>query len=179
MNCSVEGCARERKSKRSDYCSLHYMRVWRYGRTSLREDVKPKLEPSGYVRVGSEREHRKVFKKAYAEIVPDCWGCGKPLSWDMGKAMHIDHINEDKSDNRIENLRASCWKCNVRRSAPGGSITLDARGRSMCVKDWSREPDVSFCYASILRRVKKGLSPEEALFGKKKTHFNQRECDLL
>lgn len=171
MNCRVDGCGREAAYKKARLCQKHYFRVRRTGTTQKAE--RPQnwgIDSSGYLTSCGERQHRKIYRDHYGDNLPDCWSCGRSLSWDMGKEMHIDHINEEKTDNRIENLRASCWLCNVQRSPHGNEIVLTARGRSMSVTEWSRQPDVDVCYATILRRLKSGMSNEEALFAKKKTH---------
>lgn len=60
-------------------------------------------------------EHRMVL---YDKIGPGphkCHWCGKELEWGGILGIVADHLNEDRSDNRPENLAPSCHSCNANR----------------------------------------------------------------
>jgi hypothetical protein len=64
--------------------------------------------------VGDVYHHRLV---AYADrhgICGPCHWCGVALDWPEAV---IDHLNEDKADNRPENLVVACNDCNRGRGA--------------------------------------------------------------
>jgi hypothetical protein len=99
--CSIEGC--EKPVKARGWCGNHYQ-LWRKnGDPLVRRNnygVKRNLMSNGYVRVwcpghpvaqkdGYALEHRKVWFEAHGEI---------PAGHD------IHHLNEDRADNRLENL---------------------------------------------------------------------------
>lgn len=58
---------------------------------------------------GDVYHHRLVAYSARAGICGACYWCAIPLDWDLAK---IDHLNDDKSDNRPENLVTACNNCN-------------------------------------------------------------------
>jgi len=71
-------------------------------------NVKPIGRPDrdGYVNVREKRSH---------QLVVECWGEPRP----KGKDWCIDHIDEDKSNNEIKNLRWLPRSENTRRSHIG------------------------------------------------------------
>lgn len=79
----------------------------------------PVANPSGIT-----PHHRIVLWDAMSGQDAFChWGCGTWVTWSKKHpyakdALCVDHVNLDKSDNRIENLVPSCARCNVSR--PGG-----------------------------------------------------------
>ena len=79
--------------------------------------VRVKLPGHPFARAGWVREHVLVL---YAELGPGphpCDGCGQPLEWDVN--LEVDHLDYDRSNNRIENLVAVCRGCNNRRRRRG------------------------------------------------------------
>lgn len=78
------------------------------------------------------KEHRKVLYDAIGPGPHAChWsavsGCGATeLDWDD---IHVDHLNGDVVDNRIENLVVSCPLCNVRRGRAGNPIDWSGGGK--------------------------------------------------
>lgn len=140
--CQVEGCHRNRRSKGSLYCEAHYYRLRRTGTLDLRppKPAEPVLlHPQGYrrllaphhplaVRRGSryEYEHRAVFYDAHGEGPFACHVCGKQVGW---QSMHVDHLNDQPDDNRVENLAPACPTCNQWRGRHKMVATLkDRRG---------------------------------------------------
>lgn len=194
MKCCVDGCDRDAMYKSAKLCQKHYFRRMRYGTTELTKKAKYRYtSSSGYQRIlepqhaladstGYVYEHRMVM---YASMGPEpkkCEICGDEWRWEWANSSHVDHINEDKSDNRPENLRPLCNSCNVSRSRPvphlsssNHAITFD--GRTMTPAEWAREPDVLVCGNSIIRRLSAGMSVEDALFAEKKTHNGKITVD--
>lgn len=60
-------------------------------------------------------EHRMVlFRYLGADSALSCFWCARPLTW---KTCVVDHLNEHKQDNRVENLVVACNGCNRARGA--------------------------------------------------------------
>lgn len=124
--CLVDGCDKLCRSKNSKYCERHYYRKRRgndpacdphygyrsktsAGYTILRAATHPLATTNKSV-----AEHRVVMYEKFDGECPACYWCGMALSW---KTAVVDHLNENKSDNRSENLVVSCNKCNFARGA--------------------------------------------------------------
>lgn len=122
--CRVEDC--ENKIDRKGLCSIHYMRQWRYGTTELTRTRKEILVHSqGYLLVskkghpladstGYVYEHRYVYYEANGAGPFNCHWCTKEITWPK---LHIDHLDEDKKNNTLQNLKATCPQCNMGRGA--------------------------------------------------------------
>lgn len=120
--CKVDGC--EKNIDRKGFCSVHYMRQWRNGFTELKQKRKDVLVHSqGYLLVYKKGhpltdksnyvyEHRLVYYEANGAGPFSCYWCGKAITW---KCLHIDHLDDSKANNSIENLEATCPKCNQKR----------------------------------------------------------------
>lgn len=155
--CLILECSNAAQNKASGLCPKHYARLRRTGETELRRrPIKGGLvQKSGYVlayvpghplaiRAGSNhvREHRVVFYDRHGEGPFCCHWCGRPVTW---RTMHVDHVNADRGDNRIENLVASCPRCNQARGL--AKLTRAARrlwgkpiewnGQSRTLSEWS------------------------------------------
>ena len=98
--CRVEGCASRARGYRGiGLCSMHYQRVWAhdqlFGSTPMRAPHhEGNLRPDGY-RIATidgvrKYDHIRVAEKALGRSLP--------------KVARVHHVNEDKSDNRGENL---------------------------------------------------------------------------
>lgn len=167
-------------------CQKHYFRYMRYGTYEL--TAKPGryryTHSSGYQLIkvpehplanstGYVYEHRKVMYDKYGESIPNCEICGKETSWEP-YSTHVDHINRDKSDNRTVNLRILCNGCNSQRDVDvlkrKGVSAISIGGVSKTANGWSSHPKANHSGVSIWRRLHKGMSAYEAVFGENKTH---------
>lgn len=82
-------------------------------RTSKPHILKPNPEEKGYLRVGLLDSSGKLHIKSVHRLVADAFvpnPLGKP---------QVNHINEDKSDNRAENLN---WMTNKENNAYGTKV---------------------------------------------------------
>lgn len=188
MKCKIEGCERESVYKTQQVCQKHYFRMMRYGTYELTTVGKRKersQNAKGYQMLflpdhplamanGSVYEHRKVVYDQYGENIPPCQLCGKSINW---KTVHIDHIDDSVDNNGPENLRALCRACNTMRARvhiPQHTVkrrhAITFKGVTKTPTEWAREPGVRVSGATIIRRIKDGMSVEQALFGEKVTH---------
>lgn len=123
--CHVHKCKDPATRVGEKLCEKHYYRKRRTGTTDTRaligwykdghgyihkwEPEHPLSKKSGYV-----SEHRRVVYNQTGAGSKDCYWCGKSMEWG---SLHIDHIDENKENNGIENLAISCAQCNTARSA--------------------------------------------------------------
>jgi len=188
-NCTVEGCTRPANYKQEMICQMHYFRRMRNGHFGLKQSKYQRLgyhEHSNGYRVliipghplsssrGEVYEHRSVVFKRHGWGLPPCEICGAESDWNTRKT-HIDHIDEDRANNRPENLRVLCNYCNVSRTKKSHhsyshcqSITVN--GKTMTPTEWARQPNVNVHAATIRHRIKSGYSPYDALYAAKITH---------
>ena len=70
--------------------------------------------------LASQKYIRKHFKEKYCDEYK-CEICGLPSIWN-GKplTLHLDHINGDHHDNRLENLRWICPNCHTQTETYAG-----------------------------------------------------------
>jgi hypothetical protein len=126
---------------------------------------------------GQVWEHRKIVYDRIGDVVPPCELCGKPLTWQIA---HIDHIDENPSNNDPKNLRPLCSPCNTRRGARlpqylckgRHAITFD--GETKTASEWARDPRVSIAHNVISQRKRRGMSDYDALFSPKLTHNGKK-----
>lgn len=131
--CIINGCRKKALRTKNTLCEAHYYQNRRTG--SFDKKVYPRTADHGaYVRIlgshsknhpmcggksGMLYEHRMVAYDVRNGICECCFWCGKELTW---KSCVIDHLNEDKHDNRPENLLISCVNCNRARGAMLGFL---------------------------------------------------------
>lgn len=130
--CGVEECDLPAKRRGANLCEKHYMRLHRRGTTEKKQYSYRYTNTRGYVRLlvrdhplahigGCVLEHRAVMYDALGEGPHPCYWCGTVLDW---QDISVDHLNEDKTDNRRTNLVLSCNDCNLMR---GGILPFLAR----------------------------------------------------
>lgn len=125
--CGVHKCGRPATRIGSGLCDTHYYRVRRNGTLDLLPVRNAYKHSAGYVvcrypnhplarTKGSAKnwvfEHRVIAYEKYGPTELSCHWCGVPIVW---KTLHVDHLNEDKTDNDPSNLVVSCKQCNRAR----------------------------------------------------------------
>ena len=170
--CTINGCWNLSRSRTSLYCEKHYYRLYRNGTLELRRPPKRTRHSNGYILVyapdhpltkrhGGQREyeHRIVFYDYHGDGAFNCHWCDSILTWDN---MHVDHLNDLRDDNRIENLVASCPTCNQKRGHPKVRTTmrkkfgkpLEWRGESRTFGEWATM--IGIARASLAWRLNHG-----------------------
>lgn len=197
MKCKVDECDREAMYIAQQVCQKHYFRYMRNGTYELKKvrehGVRAKKyryqNPAGYELI-NEPEHKLADKRGYVyehrfvyyndiDNNPEkCALCFESINWGN---CHIDHIDEDVSNNKPSNLRALCRPCNVFRghtSESMGKHILEVNGKKMTASAWARQPGVEVCGATIVRRFKAGMSDYDSIYSKRVTHHNTKTKKL-
>jgi len=115
----------------------------------------------------------------FGHALDKCEICGKPWNWDAIYSSHVDHIDNDKSNNKPENLRPLCNSCNVKRCTKEkhehkGRMAIAFNGKTMTAEEWSREPWVKASGRVILYRIRSGWGIAKAL-----TKRSNRDSSML
>lgn len=184
MKCKIDGCDRDAMYQKDQVCQKHYFRMMRYGTYDLtRKKRKYRVQtPNGYQKVyepshfladnfGYVFEHRFVYFK-FAKKPTNCAICGKKLDFDT---CMVDHIDEDKTNNKLENLRELCRGCNcIRGYCPTTNATseITINGVTGTPEWWSRQDGVKLSGSSIRRRKIQGWSDYDCVFKERITHKN-------
>jgi len=155
------GVAAKRRNVSS---SRKYRRISSNGYYLIYEPKHELAQNGGYV-----YEHRFVLFNAYGHDINSCEICGREWSWSSIYRSHVDHINNDRADNRIENLRPLCNSCNVKRSeadrhAASGRVPITLNGKTMTAAEWSRVDGCMVSQERIIYRVRAGVDHKNAVF---------------
>lgn len=110
-------------------CNKHRLRLNRYGdvnHTKINAKGTGSLGNHGYRTVWAPGhpmamkdnralEHRYLMFNALGEGPHKCHWCPALLEW---PEITIDHLNWNRTDNRLDNLVISCGPCNIKRQEP-------------------------------------------------------------
>lgn len=194
--CSIEGCNRKAKYAKTGICQTHYHRMWRTGkyektpkgrvyRTSNAKGYQMLYEPNHPLAMknGYVYEHRKLAHDNNL-FRSECDKCGKKITWGQ---THIDHIDEQITNNSISNLRCLCRGCNTHRfNRPTknrkGVTWITYNGVTLTAEQWGKRNDVPITGATIKNRLKKGWGYKEAIYTpsptcKKRLRINKKVVD--
>lgn len=110
--------------KESDLSTHHFKgKAWNKG---LKFDSRPFIELKDILVKNSTYQSFKLKKRLFSVKLkkPKCEVCGwAKLSIDGRLPLELDHINGDRHDNRIENLRILCPNCH--------SLQVTHRGKNI------------------------------------------------
>lgn len=124
--CSTPECGKPANRVGAGVCEACYYMIRRTGKTFKQpRGTYRKITDHGYVTLleakhpmsgsnGVVYEHRMVLYDAKGPGPHLCHWCGQLLGW---KEIVVDHLNENKQDNRLENLVVACSPCNRARGA--------------------------------------------------------------
>jgi len=175
--CAVDGCCRPCRTRKSAVCNVHYHRLWRTGKPE--QIPKSVIEHSqGYLvdrapghvlsTVGNPNyvyQHRRVFFEVHGQGPFICHVCAAPLTW---AEMHIDHLDDNPTNNLVENLAPACPGCNQRRGLVKMTATKRSQGRLLtlngetrCLTEWARSLSISA--QSLRHRIATGWPLGKAL----------------
>jgi hypothetical protein len=141
--CSTPGCEGRATRIAAGQCEACYCRVRRTGTVDKTQPTYRYLTTAGYVVVvrpdhpladaeGRVFEHRLVAFEAHTGPI-SCFWCERGLEW---SGVCVDHLNETKNDNRLENLAISCNDCNRARGAMLPFIRRLKPGMIRTLMDW-------------------------------------------
>lgn len=176
--CCVPECGLPVRSAGKPYCEKHYMRLRRRGTLNKKIPQKRHRRIDGYVLLyapghpllqGKKRsrdyEHRIVFYDNKGIGPFNCYWCNSKVTWET---MHVDHKNNEKTDNRFFNLVPSCPRCNQKRGLEKMRRTMREKhgrrikfnGQTMCLSEWARK--IGIGVNGLRERLKAGWSIQRA-----------------
>jgi len=188
MECKVDGCDRVAMYQAERVCQMHYFRRMRNGdynaigrRDALGHAIPPRdriTTPNGYETIYAKGhplahnnrvpEHRYVVYEDIGNVPMVCEICSKALTW---KTVHIDHIDNDRSNNARYNLRPLCRVCNTTRGGPKKTtLRFEYEGRMMTCTELSLLPECVVGRAQLKHRLDRGMPVLAALTTEKLTH---------
>lgn len=153
--CLINDCGKP-TGTRDGVCGMHYNRMHRYGTYEKKPIKGYTIGSNGYL-ITTNKEHPLADKhgRLYmhrmiafdANISMICHVCNAQQSWDT---CHVDHLDDDKLNNNINNLAVACPTCNQSRgnhkmiaTAKANGKQLTYNGVTMCSGDWAKRLGIS------------------------------------
>lgn len=100
--CIVIGCESNRKKGAKNYCSMHYGRVYKYGRTGPAESFGITKDQNGWQYYNGYKV--KTIKGSKTRVYEHRSVMEESLGRTLKSYENVHHINGIRDDNRIENL---------------------------------------------------------------------------
>jgi 5-methylcytosine-specific restriction endonuclease McrA len=178
MKCKVDGCDNHANRVGAVMCEKHYARVRRHGSTDKQSNLinGDLIHTGGYILKHAPDHplyknysrlfaHRIVYYDNYGNGPFKCFHCSVCVTW---ATMHIDHLDDNKLNNNIQNLVASCPVCNQKRgyekmkksSQERTKWMIEHDGKRMHVSDWAKQIGIS---RVALKNRLKNWSVQDAL----------------
>jgi len=134
--------------------------------------------------VKNSKLSRSAFKNKvlkYKLIEYKCKKCGLANEWNKKKlTLHLDHINGDSSDNRIENLRFLCPNCHSQtKTYCVNSIRKNVNYCSVCENPLSKSTKGNLCKRCLLNSYRKERERKRAEGVEKKKNDDWRRKDRI
>ena len=118
------------------------------------------VDPEDYVALS---RHRWFLRNTYAVAVVD--GCTvrmhRVVMNEDDSRVVIDHINRDRLDNRVANLRRMTPTENANNRVD--NVRVEAFGEVLTLAEWSRDPRCGVSYDTLHKRIYRGYPPEVAI----------------
>lgn len=84
----------------------------RKGKSKIEKDLSEYLVKDKYLTLNGNKLKKKLYKAGLKQ--PICEKCGQGEIWNGEKiSLILDHINGDRDNNLLENLRIVCPNCNA------------------------------------------------------------------
>jgi hypothetical protein len=128
-NCKIQNCTRK-ATRPDELCETHWYRRYRTGSVVDRQYKEFHLTSNGYYTAfqkgghpiarkdGMLLLHRMVLWDSIGDGSHKCHWCKCEVAWAIRTgqvALHVDHVDGDKTNNNLSNLVPSCLKCNTSR----------------------------------------------------------------
>lgn len=174
--CMIDGCEKPCRSRKAIYCNVHFHRMWRTGSPDLRPPKHAIEHSRGYVLERTSKhpltpngeryiyQHRRVYFDTFGQGPFHCHVCAARVTW---ATLHIDHLDDDPTNNDVSNLAPACPTCNQARGREKMVKTKKANGRlltfngeTLCLSDWASR--LGIARGSLRRRIESGWPTERA-----------------
>jgi hypothetical protein len=179
--CIVDGCDSKPRSPLAEYCEVHYYRLRRNGKLELLNKYEYKkcefirrkvsIDNAGYFNEGGERSHRRIAREFYGDKMHKCHWCGIDIHF---KDCHVDHVDECKTNNSINNLVISCPRCNITRGTYSKNLEkygIEFNGERKLISEWAEVTTIKS--GTISWRLSNGWSVEKTLTTDPKEYHNK------